>query len=128
MRLVDEAAPGGAGLVLPRALCPNTAGRRDEQDAKTAMFGNFGASAEAAESGAAYHRTVVPGAAALDDHAAVAGPRRVFHVAVLVIVRIVDVLTPLPRIPVHVVKAPIVQLLLAHRMRSSAGINVVPSV
>src|SRR5437764_13316709 len=57
-----------------------------------------------------------------------AWPLRVFDGAVLVRVHIVPILTQLKRITVHVVKAPCVRLLVAHAMRSAAGIIGVPGV
>src|SRR5262245_30074435 len=82
------------------------------------MGPDFGARAETAEGRAAEHRTEVPRTATLDDLVADVGPGRIIRGAVLVIVRIVEVLTPLPRVPVHVVKAPIVRLLGSHPRRS----------
>src|SRR5260370_10315743 len=108
----DEAVAGGAGLFY-FPLSFQTPSGDDEQYTKAEVRVAVAGGDELPESRAAELRRPVPRAAT--DRAFDAGTsRRVFHRAVLVIIGIVIILTPLPRIAVHVIKSPCVRLQLAH--------------
>src|SRR5262249_55918540 len=109
---IQRAGRGAGGvsvlqvLVLPPALCPITTRRRDEQHTKTEVILSVLSNGDAAVSRAADLGWKFKRAAT--SHASAAGewPHRVFYGAGAVVIRIVAVLTPLPRIAVHVVQPP----------------------
>src|SRR5262249_36619407 len=114
-----------AGVVVRRSLQTPSGG--DEQHAKAAVGVALAGTDEVPEPTAAELWRPVPGTAA--QHALGAGTsRRVEYRAVLVIMRIVTVLTPLPHIAMHVIQSPGVRLQLAHTLGAAVRVIFVPGV